>query len=422
MNTYLFHKHNVTGTSKDIQYALEIDHEENNKVIENQFRKDMKELDYSHELNMKNATAKNEREYQHQVAQDKIELIKEEGKNNNRYKELENDAQKDRYRFEENMEKIKNDGKKEMKILENQSQQNGYQHEANILKIKNEHDISIRQLDNQRNNDNKESEIKMKNLIIESEDKKDVRKKEILKLNHDFELKQYKEKNKYLLSKQKLDLKFGEMKNERIKIRYDNKMKLEQEKKEREKIIAEREKLKSQNNMKKEEMRIENEKYKKEMELELENNKENARKELDKMKLDNKLEEKKIDNDFNKYLIEFSSKNKDKDVQELIKIIAGQNNQKNCEEKKDYEKSNINPQLYLNNFMPQGYFPQMQMPYMPQYFMSGFPFGMNMCMYPQQQMAFQGQVTPDGLSKTNPNIQPMNNNNMNSSCPNTQIN
>ena len=68
MNTYLFHKHNVTGTSKDIQYALEIDHEENNKVIENQFRKDMKELDYSHELNMKNATAKNEREYQHQVA------------------------------------------------------------------------------------------------------------------------------------------------------------------------------------------------------------------------------------------------------------------------------------------------------------------------------------------------------------------
>ena len=64
----LFYKHNVTGTSKDIQYALEIDHEEINKVIENQFRKDMKNLDYSHELNMKNAAAKNEREYQHQVA------------------------------------------------------------------------------------------------------------------------------------------------------------------------------------------------------------------------------------------------------------------------------------------------------------------------------------------------------------------
>ena len=162
MNTYLFHKHNVTGTSKDIQYALEIDHEENNKVIENQFRKDMKELDYSHELNMKNATAKNEREYQHQVAQDKIELIKEEGKNNNRYKELENDAQKDRYRFEENMEKIKNDGKKEKKILQNQSQQNGYQHEENIIKLNYEHDTKIRKLDNQRNNDNKESEIKIK--------------------------------------------------------------------------------------------------------------------------------------------------------------------------------------------------------------------------------------------------------------------
>jgi hypothetical protein len=68
--------------------------------------------------------------------------------------------------------------------------------------------------------------------------------------------------------------------------------------------------------------------------------------------------------------------------------------------------------------MPQGYFPQMQMPYMPQYFMGDFPFGMSMSIYPQQQMAFQGQVTPDGLSKTNPNIQPMNNNNMNSSCPN----
>ena len=60
---------------------------------------------------------------------------------------------------------------------------------------------------------------------------------------------------------------------------------------------------------------------------------------MDKIKYDNKLEEIKIDQDFSKYLIEISSKNKeDKDVQELIKIIAGQNNQKNCEEKKDYEK------------------------------------------------------------------------------------
>ena len=44
-------------------------------------------------------------------------------------------------------------------------------------------------------------------MIIESEDKKDARKLEMLKLNHDIKLKENKEKNKSLLSKQKLDLK-----------------------------------------------------------------------------------------------------------------------------------------------------------------------------------------------------------------------
>ena len=81
---------------------------------------------------------------------------------------------------------------------------------------------------------------------------------------------------------------------------------------------------------------------------------------------------------------------------------------------------NPNQQIYPNNFMFQGYFPQMPIPYMaPQFYM-------NMGMPPQQPMMF---YTPNGLSQSNmPNMnmnmnnKPLNDTNcFNSSCPNLQI-
>ena len=175
-------------------------------------------------------------------------------------------------------------------------------------------------------------------------------------------------------------------------------------------------------------MKSEAEKYNGEIKEEIENIKARTQITLNKMEHDNKMEEKKLDQDFNKFLI--GCVKEDKDKADLAKIIATQNNQQNPNEKMNYEKPNVNPQLYQSNVMPQGYFPQMPMPYIPPYFMGGmggFPIGMSMNMYPQQQMAqmaFQGQFTPNGFSNTNTNIQPMNNDNntsINNSCPNQQI-